>query len=282
MQYEQHPLSSAFPCMSDDDYEALRDSIESIGVQNPITLYEGMVLDGWHRYQAACELVMDCPSAELSAWLDPRDFVLAQNKTRRHITAMQLAISATEVYAWRSAGNPVKPAGPAALTKTVKELAEIAGVSERSIRQAKSVHTHAAPEVLQAVKQGYIGGEKATAIAKLPQAEQAAAINKPLPKPTKPVQAEEPTEPPDYTELDAARDQIAELQSALVVSRMDGTDEDKQQASALIADLRAEVTKLTAVLKATELSRDSLIEERAQMLRQLKAQRSELTRLKAA
>ena len=288
MQYEQHPLSSAFPSMPDDDYEALRDSIESIGVQNPITLYEGMVLDGWHRYQAACELVMDCPSAELSPWIDPRDFVLAQNKTRRHITAAQLAMSATTVFAWRPTGlnqhteKRVDIECPP--SKSNRELADIAGVHPTSIKQAKAVQSAAVPEVVAAVKSGQIGLPKAAAIAKLPQAEQAAAIDKPLPKPAKPVKAEEPAEPPppDYTELDAARDQIAELQSELVVSRMDGTDEDKQQASVLIADLRAEVTKLTAVLKATELSRDSLIEERAQMLRQLKAQRSELTRLKAA
>jgi ParB-like chromosome segregation protein Spo0J len=266
--------------MSAEDLQSLTDSIGNVGVLNPITVFEGQVIDGWHRYCAANALDIACPSVELPNWVDPRDFVLAQNKTRRHITAMQLAIAATEVYAWRSTGNQIKGAGPAPLTKTVKELAEIAGVSERSIQQAKSVHTQAAPEVLQAVKRGEIGGEKAAAIARLPRAKQVAALTKP--KPVK--QAEEPTAPApvDYTELDAARDQIAELQSELVVSRMNGTDEDKQQASVLIADLRAELAKLTAVLKATELSRDSLIEERAQMLRQLKAQRSELTRLKAA
>ena len=44
--YTQHPLSAAFPAMSADDYRALKDSVENIGVQNPITLFEGMVIDG--------------------------------------------------------------------------------------------------------------------------------------------------------------------------------------------------------------------------------------------
>lgn len=39
--------------MQSDEFQALVDSIESIGVQNPITLLDGMVIDGWHRYKAA-------------------------------------------------------------------------------------------------------------------------------------------------------------------------------------------------------------------------------------
>jgi chromosome segregation ATPase len=97
------------------------------------------------------------------------------------------------------------------------------------------------------------------------------------------VKVAEPEEAPpeDYTELDQAHDQISELQTELAVSRMDGTDEDKAQASELIASLKDEARALKAVLKATEQARDSLLEERAQMLRQLKAQRNEINRLKA-
>ena len=37
---------------------------------------------------------------------DPRDFVMAQNKTRRHVSKAQLALATTAVYAWRPVGNP--------------------------------------------------------------------------------------------------------------------------------------------------------------------------------
>ena len=33
--YTQHPLSAAFPAMSAEDFQALTDSIDNIGVQNP-------------------------------------------------------------------------------------------------------------------------------------------------------------------------------------------------------------------------------------------------------
>ena len=88
--------------------------------------------------------------------------------------------------------------------------------------------------------------------------------------------------PPEYTELDAAHDQISELQAELVVARMgDIPEEEKQQAAGLIAELHAEIKTLNATLAAVTLSRDTLMEERAQMLRQMKAQRAEIDRLKS-
>lgn len=96
-----------------------------------------------------------------------------------------------------------------------------------------------------------------------------------------PVVEPEAEAPPDYSELDAAHDQISELQSELVIARMgDIPEEDKQQAATLIAELRAEVNTLTATLKAVSLSRDSLMEEAVQMKRQMQMQRKEIDKLK--
>lgn len=99
-----------------------------------------------------------------------------------------------------------------------------------------------------------------------------------------PVEAEPEAEaPPDYSELDAAYDQISELQAELVVARMgDIPEEQKQQAIELLAGKDAHIKTIEATLKAVTLSRDSLMEERAQMMRQMKAQRAEIERLKAS
>lgn len=295
MTYQQHPLSAAFPRMTAEDFQALKDSIEQIGVQNPITIFEGMVVDGWNRYQAASELGMECPTSSLADWIDPREFVLAQNKARRHVTQAQLAMAATEVYAWKPVGNPSlsNSAGTAELSKTTKELAAIAGVGIRSIEQAKAIHSKAVPEVIAAAKQGVIGTEKAAAIAKLPQEQQAAAISKPAPKkPAKakpaPVVEPEIEAPPEYTELDAVRDQLHEqrlhsedLEAKLAVASMgDAPEESKQQAAELIAELRAEVKTLRATLSAANQSRDFYMEENAQMKTQMAMQRREIERLK--
>lgn len=188
MKYKQHPLSSAFPAMTDNEFQELRDSIEVNGVLNAITIYQGMVIDGWHRYKAANELGIDCPETELDESIDPKDFVLAQNKNRRHITIAQLAVATAQVYQWRDVGRPENTALSAEL-KTSAELAEISGASERTIRQAKSVLKNASEEVKEAVKSGKIGLSKAEAISKLPKDQQAGAIDKALPKeaPEKPI-----------------------------------------------------------------------------------------------
>lgn len=284
MALKQHPLSAAFPAMQADEYQVLADSIGNIGVQNPITLLDGMVIDGWHRYTAANEAGMPCPAVELGD-VDPKDFVMAQNKARRHITAAQLALATTSVYAWAQAGNPsLSQPRTECTVKTNDELAEIAGVAKRSIQQAKAIQTNAAPELVEAVKRGEVGLPKAAAIAKLPMAEQAAALHKPAPKPpAKPTPVVEPeTEAPaDYTELDALREHVGDLQADLVVARMgDIPEEERLQAETLIADLRAEVKTLTATLKAAYLSRDSLMEENAQMKRQMQMQRKEIDKFK--
>ena len=275
MNYLQHPLSAAFPAMQFDEYQALVDSIVEIGVQNPITLYEGMVLDGWHRYSAANESGMVCPSVELGG-VDPRDFVLAQNKARRNLTASQRAAAVTSVYQWAPATgvNQHSKRGDEATSpppKTNAELAVLAGTTTRTIQQAKVAHKAG---LTDAVKAGALTVEQAAAIASGKPAKPAPAV--------KPVVVEPDTQaPPDYSELDATQDQISDLQADLVVARMGNIpEEDKQQAATHIAELRAEVKTLTATLKAVTLSRDSLMEETTQMKRQMQMQRKEIDKLK--
>ena len=67
-----------------------------------------------------------------------RDFVLAQNKARRHITQAQLAMATTSVYAWAPRGNPQLHT-ECAIGKTSAQMAALAGVGERTIKQAKAV-----------------------------------------------------------------------------------------------------------------------------------------------
>lgn len=277
MNYQRHPLSAAWPDMAAEDFTALKDSIGYSGLLEPITLFEDQILDGWHRYNACIQTGMDARFEGFSGD-DPAQYVRDKH-TRRPLSLTQRLTCIALMSSWRPHGGN-QSAVPADCS-TAQDIAKAAGGGVRSAEQVKEAITKGAPELVQAMKAGKVGAEKAAAIAKLPQAEQAAAINKPLPKPVAVVEPE-PEAPPDYTELDAAHDQITELQSELVVARMGDIPEDqKTQAAERIAVLQAEVNTLTATLKAVQLSRDSLMEERAQMLRQMKAQRAEIEKLKA-
>jgi len=104
---------------------------------------------------------------------------------------------------------------------------------------------------------------------------------------TKPEQQEasapaEPAEeaPPEYTPLDAAQDQIAELQDALALATAaDLTPEDKAQAATLIARLRDENRIQAATIKALTASRDHYQAENGELKKQIRLQRREIDKL---
>ncbi len=278
--YAQHPLSAAFPAMPEEDFQALKDSIDAIGVQNPITLFEGMVIDGWHRYTAANDLGMHCPVVELGN-VDPRDFVLAQNKARRHITQAQLIAAASAVYQWRPHGGNQSALSADCISS--KELAEKVGAGVRSVEQYRHVERKAAPVVVEAVKSGAIGLPKAAAIAKLPKEEQAAAIAKPAPK--KPAQAT-PVPVTDSHELQEAAEAInalaeenEQLRDRLAIASMEATAEEKAEAAQIIADLRHQIKALEAELDATRTSRDGFQRQNAELMVQIRLQQKQLKKL---
>jgi ParB-like chromosome segregation protein Spo0J len=257
--------------MSSDEFQNLKDSIDVNGVLNPITIYEGMVIDGWHRYKAAHELGVACPETVLEDWIDPKDFVLAQNKNRRHITIAQLAVATAQVYQWRDVGRPENTALSAEL-KTSAELAEISGASERTINQAKSVLRNATPEVQEAVKSGKIGLSKAQKIAKLPKDQQAGAIDKALPKqaPERPHLAE--YYGPDEAELKA--NELAEQADRELMQKMLDSDD-------ALATAHSEITRLNLAYAQLEIRFRGLMNEKSVAVQLLKKSQREVKSLRS-
>ena len=94
-------------------------------------------------------------------------------------------------------------------------------------------------------------------------------------------------EPPDYTELDATKDALSviseendRLNDRLAIAAFEATEEERSAAHDTLIALRADNKTLTATLRAVTLSRDSLMEENAQMKRQMAMQRKEIDKLK--
>lgn len=260
MNYQQHPLSAAFPAMSEGDYASLIDSITNIGVQNPITLYEGMVLDGWNRYRAAMELGYDCPHVDLGE-VDPRDFVLAQNKARRHVTAAQLAMATASVYQWKPAHREKGHTECDLPAKTNSELAEIAGVHPNTITQAKSVQTNAVPEVQEAVRSGQLGLPKAAEIAKLPRAEQAAAIKQPVRRVFRGKPKKGPRADVIRAELKAAG---AKQDATEAQSKLRALEEETQALRGQLDDVQADIAWVGQIMDAGDPLAAALKDAKAQ------------------
>lgn len=87
---EIHPLAELIPSMRDEEYRALREDIAEHGLHDPITLYEGKVLDGRHRMRACDELGIDPATREYDG-LEPAAYVLSANVHRRHLSKIKMA-----------------------------------------------------------------------------------------------------------------------------------------------------------------------------------------------
>ena len=128
---------------------------------------------------------MPCPEVELDEDVDPRDFVLANNKIRRHLSKGQLALAYTKVYQWYSQGKRASKGELGSPLKTNEELAKLAGTSTKTIKQAKAILEKGEKSVVDAVEQGKISVKRGAQISKLPKEKQEKAITEaPEPKPS--------------------------------------------------------------------------------------------------
>lgn len=93
--YEIHPLALLIPAMREGEYEELREDIAANGLREPITLFEGQVLDGRHRYRA-CGEVGVWPTFNEYEGDAPAAYVISLNVKRRQLSQSQKAMIATD------------------------------------------------------------------------------------------------------------------------------------------------------------------------------------------
>jgi len=180
--YEQHPIGAVWPALSEEDYQKLVASIEAIGILDKITVYEGKILDGWHRYKACTELrIKNIPMVEYEGD-DPGSFVIGKNEARRHEDKSQRAFAVAQtIDICEKSGRPSryvdakKPDNIIGLT--TGQAAKLAGVGEATMRQAKAV-TKAEPAVQEAVRSGEMSVSEAAKLSKLDPEEQRKAVVK--------------------------------------------------------------------------------------------------------
>ncbi len=84
---------------------------------------------------------------------------------------------------------------------------------------------------------------------------------------------------PEYTELDAAHEQIEDLQNMVAAGFIGGTDEDRASSLSLLSGLRKEIKTLQATLSATESQRDSFMRECAELKKQCAMQLKTIKKL---
>jgi hypothetical protein len=232
-QFLQHELSAAFPAMPSADLAALAEDIKLHGQIDPGVVFEGKVLDGWHRFQACSAAGIRFKTIDLPVDTDPVAFVKSRNFHRRHMTESQRAGSIVACSKWRSAGRSASSdAG-----QTNAALAKEAEVSERTISDAKVAHEAG---LGQAVVEGKISAKKAAQIAKKnPRTAKKIAEGKldptKLPK-IVPRAAQKETKPAPADPLDVAREH-AKAQNKKIRELKAAVAERDERIAELTADL---------------------------------------------
>jgi ParB-like chromosome segregation protein Spo0J len=153
-----HPLAKLFPEMSPEAYSALKADIQSAGrINEPIVLYQGMILDGRHRYRACQELGIHCSESELpdgscdeDEAVDPLEFVISANLHRRQLSTKQRAIVGARM-ATLGRGRPEENSSIDLFSQ--EEAAGLLGVGVASIKRAKHVLENGHPKLVELVEQ---------------------------------------------------------------------------------------------------------------------------------
>ena len=80
-----HSAADLFPMITGAEFDALKKDIEENGLQCPITLLHGEIIDGRNRMRACEELGIAPDFEELADDVDPLTFVASMNLHRRHL-----------------------------------------------------------------------------------------------------------------------------------------------------------------------------------------------------
>lgn len=180
---EEHELSKLLSPLSKDEYNVLLESMRTFGFRksNPITLYDGAILDGRHRYKAATELGIE-PSYETfeGTIQDAAKLVAFNQMGRRNLNESQRALFASKIATMERGDNRFttdRPAnlqvytlptipnvgyGSEALPKiSVPQAAEMMNVSERLVRTINAIERQA-PELIERIERGEMTANEAS------------------------------------------------------------------------------------------------------------------------
>jgi len=187
-----HPYAELFPPMGHPEFDRLCGDIAVNGLQEPIVLHEGKVLEGRNRYLACLarrvppyfrEYAGECGS--------PLAFIVARNLYRRHLTESQRALVGAklkplfeeEARQRRLAGLKRGDTVPVPTNLMEREklennaesahkAAELMKVSATSVRAADKVQKQGVPELVEAVAAARLAVSAAARIAGLPAEQQ--------------------------------------------------------------------------------------------------------------
>lgn len=176
-----HDLAEIFPMHRSDELARLVANIaETHGLIDPITLYEGKILDGRNRYLACKQAGVEPTFIEYEG-TDPLGLVVARNLCRRDLTKEQRALAGARIANLKNGTNQhAKKVGSSSELPTealsVDQAAALVNVPVSAIKRAKRVQEHGSAALVAAVESGAVSLSTAEQIARMRKPQQAKAL----------------------------------------------------------------------------------------------------------
>ena len=143
----RHNLSNPFGEADTQDFDELVQSMLGRGYdpEHPIVLYEGSILDGWHRYLAAKRANVTPSFTTFEGTReDAQAFVWAENMARRQMTKRQKAAALVLVNSWLKPNEQLSDAEiavKAGLPGSGRLASQLRQISEKDANLAHDVAT---------------------------------------------------------------------------------------------------------------------------------------------
>ena len=160
--YSLHPLCRIFPMGRPEALTEMTRDIVRRGLQEPIALYQGRILDGKARYMVCGSIGVPWRFTEY-AGDDPVQFVVEKNLTDRALTTAQRSIAAAKITILSRAKvqnkrlpSPLFAGFSYTVFVSVLTASKWFDVSPRSIKSARAVIAHDDLELTMDVENGSI------------------------------------------------------------------------------------------------------------------------------
>lgn len=160
-------FENLLPPLSEEDYKGLEESIKADGCRDPLVVWGDTLVDGHNRYKI-------CTKNGISYQIVKRDFpdreavilwIITNQMSRRNLTPFQrseLALRLKPVFVEQGKKNKVKYSSSKVSDKlpkpqkidTREKLAEVAGVSGKTIDRVETILTKGTKEDIQEVREG--------------------------------------------------------------------------------------------------------------------------------
>lgn len=149
--YTQHPLSAAFPPMTAEEFQKLKDSIENFGPMSPVVIADGAVLDGWDIYRACTELAVAYQVQELPAHVAPQDYLDAQNIGRKAQASPSSAKHQRIPLDRLQASPQPRPITPADVDELAASIRTVGLIQPITVRPVAGMYKGLAEQVFQII-----------------------------------------------------------------------------------------------------------------------------------